>query len=246
MLKIDNLNEEIERQSKNIKETSDVAANIFDVVMSKNDLNGQDLTEMLQVNNNLVGYLEEVANKLEELMTKEDETIRKSYKKYKLLASLSIFLGIIMPPLGLSLGVYSIYRLIDTRKKDVIFYDETLSNLIGLGNKIDKIRINLENNETRILKQMKDLPSEEGIKVLSGEEALMFMANQLIQNFVLTGECPDMDLLDPNIKNAVLYLLQENYGKDESDIMKLLNRLRKEVQEEVEKIKKLNMEDRNE
>lgn len=246
MLKLDSLNEEIERQSKNIKETSDVAANIFNIVMSKNDLNGQDLTDMLGVNNNLVGYLEEVANQLEKLMSEEDKTIRASYKKYKFLASLSILSGIIFPPIGLSLGAYSIYKLYETRKIDVIFYDETLDRLIDLGNKIDKIRINLENNETRILKLLRERPEEEGVKVLSGEEALMFMANQIIQNFVLTGECPDMDTLDPNIRNAMLYLLQENYGKEENDIMKLLNRLRTEVLEEVERIKILNKGEENE
>lgn len=246
MLKLDSLNEEIERQSKNIKETSDVAANIFNIVMSKNDLNGQDLTDMLGVNNNLVGYLEEVANQLEKLMTEEDEAIRKEYKKYKLLASLSILSGIIFPPIGLSLGAYSIYKLYDTRKIDVIFYDETLDKLIDLGNKIDKIRINLENNETRILKLLRERPEEEGVKVLSGEEALMFMANQIIQNFVLTGECPDMNELNPNIRNAMLCLLQENYGKEENDIMKLLNRLRTEVLKEVDRIKILNKGEDNE
>ncbi len=221
-----------EQGIKMLKEVEDEAFDIYKKVIEDKEYQEYYLLELAQKNEYLKSR---IGNALDIINKGLFEEVKKDKKKKLEVILLGIFsiMSSIFLPAQISLIITIIYGIVAykdikmrlEKRKD----NADLKEMLNIFQKVKDITTNIENNETFIIKKIKDA-SKQRIETAKTEPVKVnrvLAANLLIQDYLNYDRIPEN--IDEEVKSTAINMLRQDLNSDETDLEALLKETKKQV-----------------
>lgn len=221
-----------EQGIKMLKEVEDEAFDIYKKVIEDKEYQEYYLLELAQKNEYLKSR---IGNALDIINKGLFEEVKKDKKKKLEVILLGIFsiMSSIFLPAQISLIITIIYGIVAykdikmrlEKRKD----NADLKEMLNIFQKVKDITTNIENNETFIIKKIKDV-SKQRIETAKTEPVKVnrvLAANLLIQDYLNYDRIPEN--IDEEVKSTAINMLRQDLNSDETDLEALLKETKKQV-----------------
>lgn len=221
-----------EQGIKMLKEVEDEAFDIYKKVIEDKEYQEYYLLELAQKNEYLKSR---IGNALDIINKGLFEEVKKDKKKKLEVILLGIFsiMSSIFLPAQISLIITIIYGIVAykdikmrlEKRKD----NADLKEMLNIFQKVKDITTNIENNETFIIKKIKDA-SKQRIETAKTEPVKVnrvLAANLLIQDYLNYDRIPEN--IDEEVKSTAINMLRQDLNSDETDLEALLKETKKQI-----------------